>query len=136
MRRIWSVLLPLSLMACESPTSLQDELVLEVQQSEANEESAVVQGAQGGVVVSGVYTAPGSGYTLRAYYHAGGDGEVTLFVAGYPPAASLSVISGHAYRAAIPLAPGTHKVSVVHFDQRTDGPGRTVATGQVTVTRS
>lgn len=137
MRRIWSVVLPLALLACaESPTGLRDELVLEVQQSQAGEESAVVQGAQGGVVVSGVFTTPGSGWTLRAYYALGTDGEVTLWVSSYPPAGpSLGVITGLAYRAAIPLPPGAHDVAVVHFDQRTDGPARNIASGRVTVAR-
>lgn len=138
MRRIWSVFLPLALMACaESPTGVRgDELVLQVQDSEANSESAAVQGVQGGVAVSGVYVAPGSGYTLRAAYHTGRGGEVTLFVSGFPPDVSLGVISGHAYRATVPLPSGVHTVTVVHFDQRTSGGGRTVATGEVTVARS
>lgn len=136
MRRIWSVLLPLSLMACtESPTSLRDDLVLEVQQAAAEQESATVEGAQGGVVVSGVYVAPTSGYTLRAAYHAGRDGDVTLFVSGFPPDAAFGVVTAQGYRVSIPLPAGAHSVSVVHFDQRGDGPSRNVATGQVTVTR-
>jgi hypothetical protein len=136
MRRIWSVLLPLSLMACtENPAALRDELVLEVQQAAADQESAVVEGAQGGVVVSGVYVAPTSGYTLRAAYHAGRDGDVTLFVSGFPPDAGFGVVSGHAYRVSIPLPAGSHTVRVVHYDQRSEGPSRNVATGQVTVAR-
>lgn len=138
MRRIWSVILPLALMACaESPTGVRgDEAVLQVQDSEANDESAAVKGVQGGVSVSGVYVAPGSGYTLRAAYHTGRGGDVMLFVSGIPADVSLGVISGHAYRATLPLSAGTHTVTVVHFDQRTSNGGRTIATHEVTVARN
>lgn len=131
------MVLPLALLACTgSPTGLRDELVLEVQASQVAEESASVEGAQGGVVVNGVYRAPGSGYTLRAYYHLGTEGEVTLWVSSFPPAGpSLGVITGLAYRVTIPLPPGAHDVSVTHFDQRTEGPSRNIATERVTVAR-
>jgi hypothetical protein len=59
MGRIWLVVRPLALMACTgSATGARDELVLEVQQSQVAEESAVVEGAQGGAMVMGVHGGP------------------------------------------------------------------------------
>jgi hypothetical protein len=139
MNRTWSaLLLSLALAACESPTAWNDDLVIESQAAQTTEDSATVQGATGGAVVQGVYRAPGSGYTLRAYYQFSG-AEVTLFVGGYPPAdgGSRDVIIGHGYRIALPLSAGTYTVRVVHHDQGIGGPNsRDVASAEVTVARN
>jgi Flp pilus assembly CpaE family ATPase len=101
MRRIWSVLLPLALAACDNPAALRDELVLQVQPSQV-----------------------------------GDDGEVVLFISSYPGEGAGTGAAALAYEISIPLSPGTRDVRVSHFDQRAgSGNSRTVAAGQVTVTR-
>ncbi|HEX6371164.1 MAG TPA: hypothetical protein VF006_19755 [Longimicrobium sp.] len=137
MRRIWSVLLPLALAACsENPVGRQADVVLEVQASAIDMEDAVVEAVQGGVAVRGVYVAPTSGYTLRAFVRESAGGDVVVTVGGYPPDAAFHVVSGLEYRATIPLAPGTRTVSVRHFGGG-DPPGspRDVTRQQVTVSR-
>ena len=137
MRAVLTVLLVLGLAACsESLTGPRQELALEQQQSETAADSAVVEGVQGGVVVSGVYSAWSSGYTLRAEYRAGSYGRVTVFIIGIPPTGpALAVISGHSYRAEVPLPAGTYAVTVVHDTEGDRGRGpRTVTTERVSVT--
>lgn len=139
MRRTWSaVVLSLTLAACGSPTAWSDDLVIESQAAQTAEDSATVQGAVGGVVVHGVYRAPGSGYTLRAYYVVS-DGEVVVNVGGYPPVTggSHAVITGIGYRLSIPLEAGTYTVRVAYHDQGTaDSNSRPAATAEVTATRN
>jgi hypothetical protein len=139
MNRTWSaVLLSLALAACGSPTAWNDDVVIESQAAQSVEDAADVQGATGGVAVHGVYRAPGSGYTQRAYYQRS-DNDVTLYVGGYPPAdgGSHATITGHAYDLSIPLPAGTYTVRVVHHDQGTGDPNsRDVATAEATVTRN
>lgn len=137
MKRIWPVLLPLALMACSDNPVWQDGLVLEVQASAADAEGAVVEGARGGVAVRGVYLAPTSGYTLRAFYHEGRGGDVLVTVGGYPPAeGAFAVVTPLEYRVTVPLAPGTRTVTVRHFGARDADQGtREVARRQVTVAR-
>lgn len=134
MKRIGSaVLLSLVLTACESPTSWGKELVLETRDTQATADSATVEGAAGGMVVHGVYGAPGAGYTLRAWYDFAGD-EVTVYVDGNPPAdgGTRPAITGHGYRISIPFSAGTYTVHVVH---RADGilAPREVATAAITI---
>jgi hypothetical protein len=137
MRRIWSVLLPLALVACsENPVGRQAEVVLEVQEAEAAVEGAVVEGVQGGVLVRGVYVAPTSGYTLRAFVRESPNGDVAVTVGGYPPAGAFHVITGLGYRVTVPLSPGTRTVSVRHFAAGNPVENsRDIATQQVTVSR-
>jgi hypothetical protein len=137
MRRIWSVLLPLALMACsENPVARQAELVLEVQQAAVAEEGATVEGVQGGLSVRGIYVAPTSGYALRAFVRERGNGEVLVTVAGYPPNAAFHVISGLEYRVSISIAPGRRTVTVRHVGGgSTPESTRDVVTQQVTVSR-
>ena len=135
MRRPWFVLLSLVLAACsESPTGLQRDVAIQVEEAESSTESATVEGAPGAVVVRGVYTAPTSGYTLRASYFDGDDGHVVVHVHGKAPDAAFHVITGHAYRVTVPLPAGTHTVHVMHDDDREAGV-REVAVQQVTVAR-
>lgn len=137
MRRIWSVLLPLALMArSENPVGRQAELVLEVQQAAVAEGGATVEGVNGGLSVRGVYVAPTSGYALRAFVHEAPGGNVLVTVEGYPPNAAFHVISGLEYRVSIPLAPGRRSVTVRHVGAgSTPESTRDVVTQQVTVSR-
>lgn len=137
MRRIWSVLLPLALMACsDNPVGRHAELVLEVQQAAVAAEGATVEGRQGGVGVRGVYVAPTSGYTLRAFVHEAAVGDVLVTVSGYPPDGAFPVISGLEYRASVPLAAGTRTVTVRHVGGgSTPESTRDIVTQQVTVSR-
>ena len=140
MRRTWSavLLLPLAFAACESPTAWNDDVVIEFQVAQTADDFATVQGAVGGVVVHGVYRAPGSGYTLRAYYVVS-DGEVAVNVGGYPPVTggSHAVITGIGYRLSIPLEAGTYTVRVAYHDQgTTDSNSRPAASAEVTATRN
>lgn len=135
MRRPWFVLLSLVLAACsESPTELLRDVSIQVEDAETATESAAVESVEGGVVVRGVYTAPTSGYTLRASYFDGDDGHVVVHVHGKSPGSAFHVISGHAYRVTVPLPAGTHTVRVMHDDDREAGI-REVTVQQVTVAR-
>lgn len=131
MRRTWFVLLCLALIACSNdPTGPGAPLALQVEDAQTTVESAVVESARGAAVVRGVYVAPNSGYTLRAEYTRDGDG-VTLSIQGVAPGASFAVISGHEYRATLPLPAGTHTVRVIH--ETANGLRYQVARQQVTV---
>ena len=136
MKRIWSaVLLSLALAACESPTSWGKDLVIETRPTQTAADSARVEGAAGGMVVDGVYRAPGTGYTLRAWYDFAG-GDVTVHVEGHAPAdgGTHPAITGSGYRISIPFAPGTYTVRVVHQDKGGGDPSpRDVATAEVTI---
>lgn len=137
MKRIWSVVVPLALLAaCERPPTWGSDVVVQSQEAATDEETAWVEGATGGVVVNGVYQAPSPGYRLGAYYQRTG-GEVKLVVNAHPPQGpDFAVVTGKSYRLTIPLPAGRYTVRVVHEDEATDGPGaRTVARQQVTVTR-
>ncbi|HYW11755.1 MAG TPA: hypothetical protein VE871_07345 [Longimicrobium sp.] len=134
MKRIWpAVLLSLALAACESPTSWGKELVIESQPVLAAADSATVQGAAGGMVVHGVYRAPGTGYTLRAWYDFVGD-AVTVYVEGRLPAdgATREALTGTGYRISIPFSPGSYTVRVMHRDDGAPAP-REVATAAITI---
>lgn len=132
MKPTWSaVLLGLALAACESPTSWSSGLVMEHEPTQATADSATVRGAAGGMVVQGVYRAPGTGYTLRAWYGFAGT-EVTVHVEGRHPAdgGAGPAVTGTGYRVGIPFSPGTYTVRVVHQD---DGAPREVATAEVVI---
>lgn len=134
MKRIWpAVLLSLALAACESPTSWGRELVIEHELTQETADSATVQGAAGGMVVQGVYRAPGTGYALRAWYDFVG-AEVTVYVEGRLPAdgGTRPALTGTGYRISIPFPPGTYTVRVVHRDDGAPAP-REVATAEVTI---
>ncbi len=134
MKRTWlAVLLALALAACESPTSWGKDLVIESEQTQVNADSATVQGAAGGMVVQGVYRAPGTGYTLRAWYDFVGP-EVTVYVEARQPAdgGTRPAIAGTGYRISIPFPPGTYRVRVMHRDEGAPAP-REVATAAVTI---
>lgn len=134
MKRIWSaVLFSLALAACESPTSWGKDLVIESEPTQVNADSATVQGAAGGMVVQGVYLAPGAGYTLRAWYDFVGP-EVTVYVEARQPAdgGTRPALTGTGYRISIPFPPGTYAVRVVHRDDGAPAP-RKVATAAITI---
>jgi hypothetical protein len=138
MKRIWSVVVPLALLAaCERPPTWGSDVVVQSQEAATDEESAGVEGATGGIVVNGIYQAPSPGYTLRAYYQRTGD-EVKLVVNAHPPQGpDFAVITGKSYRVSIPVPAGTYSVRVVHEDEGTGDPGsRTVTRQRVTVSRN
>lgn len=139
MKQPWSaILLSLALAACGSPTSWSEELVIESSPAQATADAATVEGATGGLVVSGVYQAPGTGYTLRAYYNVLGD-EVTLNVGGYGlgAGATRGAATGQGYRISIPVSAGTYRVRVTHHDQDGgDANSRQVASAEVVVRRN
>lgn len=136
MRRTWSAVLLLSfaLAACGSPVAWGADLVLERREAQSAEDSAAVRGAQGGIVVDGVYRAPSTGFALRAYYDVSG-GDVTVYVSGYPPeGGTLPAVTGLGYHITFGLPAGTYDVTVRHEDQDAGNPApRDVATAEVTV---
>ena len=139
MKRTWSaILLCLAFAACESPSAWSEELVIESRAAQTVADSATVEGATGGVVVHGVYRAPSTGFTLRAYYDLTGN-DVTLNVGGYPPVSGGThpAINGQGYRISIPLPAGTYNVRVMHHDQGTGDPNaRNVTLTNVVVGRN
>lgn len=138
MTRTWSaILLTLALGGCGSPTEWSEDLVIESRATESAADSATVEGATGGIVVQGVYRAPSSGYTLRAYYHLSGR-EVVLNVGGYPPTdVSLPAFTGKGYRISIPLDAGSYRVRVTHHDQGTgEANSRQVTVADATAGRT
>ncbi|HEU0302047.1 MAG TPA: hypothetical protein VFR37_21510 [Longimicrobium sp.] len=136
MKRIWSVVLALVLAACaENPVGLQQALVLQAEPSQAEEESAVIEGAVGAVVVRGVYDNAAEG-TLVAHFHEGRDG-VRVYIGSTPQTnLPLQAPGKVSYHASVPVRGGTHRVRVFHLDTSAGfTTSREIARDAVTIPR-